>query len=327
MQFHHLKRRQFKTPLDGTVAACLRAARAAASDIRSCSNLDHEMNGAPSEANSAATSAGHAMSLAGWVDAHYLACQPEYEAMVRSVGLQAGWHILDAGSGTGQFASVIAELVGVRGRISAIDIAPENIAIVQAQAASGVFQCSVDARRADVRALPFADQTFDAVWSANVMQYLNQCELAEALAEFSRVLKPGGVLAVKDGDITALQVFPIPPTMLWRLLDAWTRRGDQQIQGLLGSLALLRHVHRAGFASVSRRVTFMERTVPLRPPEAQFVGGLVEFFCGLAPTLDLSPADIEFWRRVGDPQSDHFILNEPDLYLREAAVLVVGLKR
>jgi arsenite methyltransferase len=302
-------------------------ARAAARDGWNCSNLDHGMNGAPSEANSAATSAGHAMSSAGWVDAHYLACQPEYEAMIRSVGLQAGWHVLDAGSGTGQFTSVIAELIGVRGRISAIDVAPENIAIVQAQAASGVFRCSVDARRADIRALPFADQTFDAVWSANVVQYLNQRELAEALAEFRRVLKPGGVLAVKDGDITALQIFPIPPTVLWRLLDAWARRGDQQIQGLLGSLDLLRHVRQAGFASVSRSVTFMERTAPLRPPESQFVGGLVEFLCGLALTLDLSPADIEFWRRVGTPQSDHFILKKSDLYLREAAVLVVGLKQ
>jgi ubiquinone/menaquinone biosynthesis C-methylase UbiE len=262
------------------------------------------------------------MSSASWVDAHYLACQPEYEAMIRSVGLQPGWHVLDAGCGTGQFLSIIRELVGQQGRIIGVDVAPENVAIAQAKATSD----PIDVQIADIKALPFPDGIFDAVWNANVAQYLSERELAAALAEFRRVLKPGGVLAVKDGDITALQIFPIPPTTLWRLLDAWTRRGDQQVRGLLRSIGLADRLRKAGFAPVKPSVTFMERMAPLQPPEVQFVAKLTEFFAALAPALNLLPADIEYWREVSNSQSRKCILRQPDLYLREAAVLVIGTK-
>jgi arsenite methyltransferase len=174
--------------------------------------------------------------------------------------------------------------------------------------------------------LPFPDQTFDAIWNANVAQYLDESELAVTLDEFRRVLKPGGVLALKDGDFSALQVFPVPPTVLWRLLDAWERRGDQQIRGLLGSLALTDRVRRSGFAQVRRTVTFIEGSAPLRPAEAQFVIGLAKFFAALASEFDLPRADIEYWGSIIDPLSPKYILGEPDLYLREAAVLVVGQK-
>jgi arsenite methyltransferase len=264
------------------------------------------------------------MSSATWLDAHYLACQAEYEGMLRSVGLQSGWHVLDAGCGTGGFLPVIAELVGQDGRISAIDVRSEHVDLVRARAESREFACLVDARVADIRALPFHDKTFDAVWNANVAQYLSEDELCETLGEFRRVLKPGGVLAVKDGDITALQLFPIPSTTLWRLLDAWERTGDRQIIGLLESFKIQRRMQEVGLVHVARRLTLIERVAPLRRAESQFVGGLVEFFAALAPTLELPAADIEFWRQVGDDRSSKYILKQQDLYIREAAVLVIG---
>jgi arsenite methyltransferase len=274
--------------------------------------------------NLATTSIGHTMSSATWLEAHYFACQAEYEGMLRSVGLQSGWHVLDAGCGTGGFLPLIGELIGQRGQISAIDVSPEHVDLVRARAESKAFTCRVKANVGDIRALPFEDGTFDAIWNANVAQYLSADELREALVEFRRVLKPGGVLAIKDGDITALQLFPIPPTTLWRLLDAWVRSGDRQIVGLLESLKIKRRMQEIGLSHVNRSVTFIERLAPLRRAESQFVGGLLEFFAGLAPTLELSVADIEFWRHAGDDRSSQYILNQRDFYLREAAVLVIG---
>jgi hypothetical protein len=43
------------------------------------------------------TSTGHDFSAPGWLDNHYVAMQAEYEAMLRWVGLEPGWHVLDAG--------------------------------------------------------------------------------------------------------------------------------------------------------------------------------------------------------------------------------------
>jgi hypothetical protein len=48
-------------------------------------------------------SLGMVLADTEWLDNHYLAMQPEYEDMLRWVGLQSGWKVLDAACGTGSF--------------------------------------------------------------------------------------------------------------------------------------------------------------------------------------------------------------------------------
>ena len=88
------------------------------------------------------TSTGHDFSSPDWLDNHYLAMQPEYEAMLRWVGLEPGWHVLDAGCGSGSYLPLLRELVGRDGALSAIDLAPENIRAAREKAlgrSSGPF--------------------------------------------------------------------------------------------------------------------------------------------------------------------------------------------
>jgi hypothetical protein len=53
------------------------------------------------------TTTGHALSAADWLDIHYLARQPEYEAILRRAGFQAGWHVLDAGLRGRQLSALV----------------------------------------------------------------------------------------------------------------------------------------------------------------------------------------------------------------------------
>src|SRR5262249_40500126 len=200
------------------------------------------------------------------------------------------------------------------GRISAIDLAPEHVDAVQARIDANQYSCPVAARVADIANLPFEDGTFDAVWNANVFQYLSEAEILATLAEFGRVLKPGGTLAIKDGDITALQIFPIPAPRLWRLLDAWAVRGERQALGMLESLKLPRFLEMSGFVHVERDVVFIERAAPLRHADIQFIGGLFAVFWPLSPPFGLSTSPVGFLHNEkGDPTSS-YILNKRDLY-------------
>ena len=54
-------------------------------------------------------------------------------------------------------------------------------------------------RRADARALPFADQSFDAIFSVATFEHIR--ELPRALEEMCRVLVPGGVVYSAFGPI------------------------------------------------------------------------------------------------------------------------------
>jgi SAM-dependent methyltransferase len=94
-------------------------------------------------------------------------------------------HVLDAGCGTG---GLILRLQAAHPdwRFSGIDFMP--IACELARKRCGP---DVDVRVASITELPFANESFDAVVSADVVCQVDNPEVAAA--EFFRVLRPGGI--------------------------------------------------------------------------------------------------------------------------------------
>jgi ubiquinone/menaquinone biosynthesis C-methylase UbiE len=76
------------------------------------------------------SSTGLSMSGSDRLDVHFLAMQTEYEEMLRWVDIQPNWNILDAASGSGSFLPLMTELVGSGGKVSAIDMDPENVRVI-----------------------------------------------------------------------------------------------------------------------------------------------------------------------------------------------------
>jgi SAM-dependent methyltransferase len=97
-------------------------------------------------------------------------------------------HVLDAGCGTG---GLILRLRAAHAqwRFAGIDFMP--IACELARKRCGP---EVEIRVASITELPFADQSFDAVVSADVVCQVDNPEVAAA--EFFRVLQPGGVVVI-----------------------------------------------------------------------------------------------------------------------------------
>jgi len=81
--------------------------------------------------------------------------------------------VLDVGCGDGRLTNV---LVDRHERVVGVDIAPEALRHVRAEA-----------HVAHVAALPFADRSFDLVLCTEVLEHLDDAELARALGELSRV--------------------------------------------------------------------------------------------------------------------------------------------
>jgi ubiquinone/menaquinone biosynthesis C-methylase UbiE len=269
-----------------------------------------------------ATSTGHAQSEAGWLDAHFETARREYEAMARVVGIRPGWRVLDAGCGSGAFLPLLAELVGPQGQLTALDLAPENVAAVQGQAATWNLPCPVNVRVGSVLALPFPDASFDAVWCANTSQYLTDDELATALAELRRVVRPGGLVAVKEFDAALVGHPTRDPFLTPAYYQARYRAGEAQARGMLRGPALRAWLVRAGLADVEARSWLIERRPPYRDVERQFLVSLYRVMAERAAAYNLPPEDVAAWAWLRD--HGEAWATDPAHFYREGAVLVVG---
>ena len=98
-------------------------------------------------------------------------------------------------------------------RSSAWTASAEVVAAATAEAAErGTTNVTFDT--GDVYALPFADDRFDVVHAHQVLQHLT--EPVAALRELRRVVRPDGVVAVRDSDYAAMTWAPDEPR-----LDRW----------------------------------------------------------------------------------------------------------
>jgi SAM-dependent methyltransferase len=160
--------------------------------------------------------------------------------------------------------------------------------------------------------LPFADATFDCVWCANVAAYLTTTEFARVIGNFRRVTKPGGVVAVKDLDVTLLQFLPLPLDLSIpaRVLDAWRTpsRGP--------------FFRQAGFENIVRKSWLVERWAPPPPATRQFITMLLRFMAARAAEHDVPQADREALRAAAE-EPDR-LLDDPDFCFREAFVVTLG---
>jgi ubiquinone/menaquinone biosynthesis C-methylase UbiE len=102
--------------------------------------------------------------------------------------IQRGDRVLDVACGTGILARAIAERVGSGGSVVGLDTNPVMLEVARRKAPE------IEWRQAPAEALPFADQSFDAVVSQFGLMFFE--DRKAAIREMARVLRPGGRLVV-----------------------------------------------------------------------------------------------------------------------------------
>jgi SAM-dependent methyltransferase len=133
-------------------------------------------------------SVGWPDAVAGQMERHYSPGRT-WEAMARGLlGLVRLGDVLDAGSGDGSTAALLAPRAR---RITCLDRSEKVLAAAQHRLG---HLGNVAFAPGDVQALPFEAARFDEVLLFHVLVYVEQP--ARALAEAARVLRPGGLVVV-----------------------------------------------------------------------------------------------------------------------------------
>ena len=129
--------------------------------------------------------------------------------------------VLDVGCGPGFFSVLLAK-AGFA--VTAFDASAEMLK--KARERANVMGAYIDAVLGDAQILPFADNTFDCVCSRNLVWNLEMPQTA--YREWLRVLKPGGLLLIFDGN-NYRYLFD---ERYARVHKAWEERSDHQMLGV-----------------------------------------------------------------------------------------------
>ena len=118
--------------------------------------------------------------------------------------LRPGARLLDFGCGPGTVTTGLARRV-TPGEVVSIDVSEEILDLARSHATEQGVE-NVSFQQADVYALPFEDGSFDVAFGHQVLQHL--ADPPAALVEVGRVLRPGGIVAVRDADYGTMVHWP-----------------------------------------------------------------------------------------------------------------------
>ena len=160
--------------------------------------------------------------------------------------LKPGMSLLDCGAGPGTITIGLAQAISP-GKAIGIDVSEADIERARDHARDlNVSNLSFEV--ASIYRLPFADNTFDAVFIHAVLGHLN--EPSQALAEAYRVSKPNGVIGVREVDASGDLVAPANADADWLrelFLRVWQINGGNPYLGK----SLRGLLRRAGFTNAN----------------------------------------------------------------------------
>jgi ubiquinone/menaquinone biosynthesis C-methylase UbiE len=241
---------------------------------------------------------GLPLNAVAWLEMHHRCKAVEREQMIRDLQLKAGSLIVDAGCGPGLWIPLLVRAIGPQGRVIGVDISVEALVTAQRRSAGTWYQRQVEYKLATLEQLPLAHGTVDAIFSANVSQYLP--EPGRTFKALGRYLVPGGRLIMKDIDFGTMRFHNIDAGLQARVFQARERWEQVRVEhgypfedSWVGS-KLASYLREAGYEDVQERTYRILRRYPLTADYRAYLQGIAEWFvCEGAPGL--SSEDLTSW--------------------------------
>ena len=247
---------------------------------------------------------------------------PEIRLAIASLALEPGMHVLDAGCGTGEALGWLSAAVQPGGTVVGMDLSTAHVTAAHSRAPEGSLVIQGDLQRA-----PLAAASFDVIWSSNTFNHFR--DRLEAVKAVSGLLRPGGRIAFAQSAFLPDMVFAWD-SRLERLTNEAVRRyyrdryslEERDLADIRAIVGLLRS---AGLSRVTARTFVIERVLPLRPEDEDYLlEAIFQKTWGARLKPYLAPADYEELSRLCDPQHPEFALRRPDFHFLQTFTLVVG---
>ena len=113
---------------------------------------------------------------------------------IATLGAESG-HFLDVGTGPAQIPILLAQRCP-NINITAIDLSKEMLKIAKGHVADSELTERIRLELVDAKSLPYPDNTFEGLISNSIVHHIH--ESLKALKEMGRVMKPKGVVLIRD---------------------------------------------------------------------------------------------------------------------------------
>lgn len=253
------------------------------------------------------------------LDALHRAFADDFREIVGRVPLEGDEKVLDAGCGDGFFTRLLTDRLHAR-QVIGLDNSQAYLKAAATRLHELVVAGRVSLLKGNVNELPFETHCLDAVWSAHSMQ--SYTAIPHVLGEFSRVLRPGGLLAVLETDNIHSIMLSWPPHLELAIRQAEHRDiGDED--SYIGTY-FPRFAHRllreAGFEQFSRDYVFIRRQQPCGQALEEYV--LLYLQDLLERTGDrLAEPVRELLQEFSTPESKRFLPRQESFFFGSLQVL------
>lgn len=207
--------------------------------------------------------------------------------------LKPGMKVLDCGCGPGTVSLGLAEIVAP-GEVVATDIEESQLAIGRKEAERRALS-NIRFERASIYELPFESNHFDAVFSSAVIGNLQ--EPVRGFEEIHRVLKDGGLVAIKEFDHGGDLLYPMDP-VIGEGLALYDRLRRHYGHDPESGRKVFGYLQQAGFRDISVAATYdtIYDVVALRRISEMLSRLVQEAFA--KPLQDFGWADPELIQRI-----------------------------
>ena len=135
--------------------------------------------------------------LSGWYDLLTGPGEKKFRELgLRKLNVRAGERVLEIGFGTGQALLALALSVGRTGRVYGIDLSEGMLNVARARVRKAGLASRIRLMRGDAAHLPFAADSFDAVFMSFTLELFDTSEIPVVLQECRRVLRRSGRVGI-----------------------------------------------------------------------------------------------------------------------------------
>ncbi len=176
--------------------------------------------------------------------------------------------VLDLGTGPGDIPKILIDALPTI-HVTAVDAAATMLELARVRLRDAIAHGQATLVQADVKALPFADDVFDGVFSNTILHHL--ADPGAMLREARRVLRPGGILMIRDlfrpRDERAVECLVDQHAPAVEVSETHRQLLRQSLQAALSPAELRRLANECGLA-MARVVVDTDRHVTLQQAAA-----------------------------------------------------------